>query len=60
MIREMIQANIKKDSQKLRAVHTMLSDLRDTWKEAIIIARNESQSAANASHSNYQPLKASL
>lgn len=60
MIREMIQANIKKDRQKLETVHTMLSDLRDTWKEAIIIARNESQSVANAAPANYQPLKASL
>ena len=60
MIREMIQANIKKDRQKLQAVHTMLSDLRDTWKEAIIIARNESQAVVNAAPANYQPLKARL
>jgi len=59
MIREMIQANIKKDREKLQNVHTMLSDLRDTWKEAIIIARNESGASA-AVNANYQPLKASL
>lgn len=59
MIREMLQANIKKDRQKLQNVHTMLSDLRDTWKEAIVIARNESQASAVGA-GNYQPLKASM
>jgi flagellar protein FliS len=59
MIREMTQANLKKDRQKLQAVQNMLCDLRDTWKEAIVIARNESQSG-NAVNAGYQPLKASL
>jgi len=55
----MTQANLKKDRQKLQAVQNMLCDLRDTWKEAIVIARNESQSG-NAVNAGYQPLKASL
>lgn len=59
MIREMIQANIKKDLQILRKVHSMLSELRDTWKEAIIIARNESPTGA-VGNLQYQPLKASM
>jgi flagellar protein FliS len=59
MIREMTQANLKKDRQKLQAVQNMLCDLRDTWKEAIVIARNEPQSS-NAVNAGYQPLKASL
>lgn len=59
MIREMIQANINLDRSKLEAVHTMLSDLRDTWKEAIVIARSESQAKAVA-NAGYQPLKASM
>ncbi|APG23798.1 MAG: flagellar export chaperone FliS [Syntrophotalea acetylenica] len=59
MIREMIQANLKKDRQKLQAVHAMLADLRDTWKEAIVIAGNESR-LSPAVNAGYQPLKASL
>jgi flagellar protein FliS len=59
MIREMTQANIKKDRQKLQAVQNMLCDLRDTGKEAIVIARSEAQ-AQNAVNAGYQPLKASM
>ncbi len=35
MLRRLVDANIKKDSEIIREVLTISEDLRDTWKEAI-------------------------
>jgi len=37
MIRELIQANLHKDMEKMRVVETLLVDLRSTWGEAILL-----------------------
>ena len=41
MIRELTQANLHKDIEKLRIVDRMLVDLRATWGEAIEINRGQ-------------------
>ena len=41
MIRELTQANLNDDVEKLKVVEGMLVDLRQTWVEAIEIARAE-------------------
>lgn len=40
MIRELTQANLYKDVEKLRVVEKLLVDLRTTWREAIKINKN--------------------
>ncbi|HKL26009.1 MAG TPA: flagellar export chaperone FliS [Desulfuromonadales bacterium] len=42
MIRELTQANLKNDEQRLEVVEQLLIDLRTTWAEAIHIAADES------------------
>lgn len=46
MIRELIQANLHKDGEKLRVVERLLVDLRATWGEAVKLNKQE-QVAAN-------------
>ena len=41
MIRELTQANLKNDMDKLRVVEGLLVDLRQTWVEAIEVASTE-------------------
>lgn len=41
MIREMTAANLKNESDKLRAVEKLLVDLRQTWGEAVDISKKE-------------------
>lgn len=41
MIRELAQANLNDDIEKLKVVEGLLVDLRQTWVEAIEIARSE-------------------
>lgn len=63
MLRELIKGNAASDIKPLRVVEDLLSGLRDTWKQAVDIARAEStgplasQAAANG---DYRPLNASL
>ncbi|NLU36675.1 MAG: flagellar export chaperone FliS [Clostridiales bacterium] len=35
MIQELIDANIKKDAEKVRSVYSMIEDLRDTWDKVV-------------------------
>lgn len=42
MIRELTQANLKNDEQRLEVVEQLLVDLRTTWAEAIHIAADQS------------------
>ena len=56
MLRELSQANVNNDPDKLEIVITMLKDLRETWAEAIEIYHSESQ--AENSTDNYTPATA--
>jgi flagellar protein FliS len=38
LITELIQANIKRDADKVRACRTMIEPLRDAWREAVALA----------------------
>lgn len=44
MIQELTQANLNDDIEKLKVVERLLNDLRQTWVEAIEIARKEAAS----------------
>lgn len=59
MLRELIKANAKSDVKSLQIVEGLLSELRDTWKQAIDIARAEA-SGHVAANGDYRPLNASL
>ncbi len=50
MNRELVKANVKNDPQPLAIVDKLLSDLRETWGEAVEIVRREKaeESAAAA------------
>jgi flagellar secretion chaperone FliS len=41
MVRQMTEANLKNDAEKLQVVLTLLTDLRQTWSEAVEINRKE-------------------
>jgi flagellar protein FliS len=41
MIRELTQANLKNDADKLKVVEGLLCDLRETWMQAIESTRRE-------------------
>jgi len=41
---KLIEANLKKDKEILEEVRNLLRDLRDTWKEAMEIAKKERDS----------------
>lgn len=66
MNNELSQANLNNDIEKLKVVEKLLLELRETWVEAISIARKEGasrpapaqQTAASAVPSNYKPLSA--
>jgi len=62
MIRELTQANLNNDMQKLKIVEGLLVDLRQTWIEAIEIARSESSEQQSESKpmipDDYKPLTA--
>ncbi|MBW2186581.1 MAG: flagellar export chaperone FliS [Deltaproteobacteria bacterium] len=68
MNKELTQANLNNDIEKLKVVEGLLVDLRQTWVEAIEVARNEatvpaSQPAkapqpAQGLPENYKPLSA--
>lgn len=62
MIRELTQATLNDDMEKLKVVETLLLDLRQTWVEAIEIARKEAtgqdSQAIQATPANYKPLSA--
>ena len=61
MLRELLKANAKHDPKPLQIVEKMLSELRDTWKQAIDIARAESAGRVPAAaNGDYRPLNASL
>ena len=62
MIRELTQANLNNDMEKLKIVEGLLVDLRQTWIEAIEIARKESSKQQPESKpmipDDYKPLTA--
>jgi len=62
MIRELTQANLNDDMEKLKIVEGLLVDLRQTWIEAIEIARSESSEQQSESKpmipDDYKPLTA--
>ena len=72
MVRELLQANLHKDIEKLRVVEKLLVDLRGTWGEAIEVNKREQTPVsrllsipvapygnANAVPDNYVPLSIS-
>jgi flagellar protein FliS len=64
MIRELTQANLKNDAEKLRVVEDLLCGLRETWMQAIEINRQEKGSAMPAKAADvpadYKPLAVAL
>ncbi len=60
MIRELTSANLQSDPEKITVVIGLLSELRETWMQAIEIARQEQKPKAHVANSDYTPLKASL
>ncbi|CVK19894.1 flagellar export chaperone FliS [Sporomusa sphaeroides] len=42
----LIQANIKKDKSQLEEAKSLLTELRDTWMQAMKLARGQQQAAA--------------
>ncbi|MGW8193928.1 MAG: flagellar export chaperone FliS [Desulforhopalus sp.] len=48
MLRELIQANLRNDVEKLKVVETLLVELRQTWGEAVAITRRQEASVASA------------
>ena len=45
MMRELMQANLNNDLEKLKVVEKLLVDLRGTWVEAIALNRKEMAAA---------------
>ncbi|MCT4611981.1 MAG: flagellar export chaperone FliS [Clostridia bacterium] len=39
--RRLVEANVKKDKEILVEVHEYLKELRDTWKEAMVLAKKK-------------------
>lgn len=67
MNKQLTEANLDNDMEKLKVVETLLLDLRATWVEAIAIARKEAaartapvtqKQASPELPSNYKPLSA--
>lgn len=59
MMRELTSANIKNDVEKLRVVEKLLMDLRQTWGEAIVINRKESDAVVPVGYhpsDSYRPI----
>ncbi|MDW7645470.1 MAG: flagellar export chaperone FliS [Desulfuromonadales bacterium] len=59
MLREMVKGNIKNDPEPLRVVENLLSDLRETWMQAIEINRQE-KAPAQVLTAEYKPFQAAL
>lgn len=59
MLREMVKGNIKNDPEPLRVVENLLSDLRETWMQAIEINRQE-KAPIQVSAAEYKPFQAAL
>lgn len=51
MLRQLSSANLKNDSDKLKVVSNIMSELRDTWVQAIEINRQEKAAAPQESSS---------
>jgi flagellar protein FliS len=49
LFRRLLEANIKKDADIMTEVRDHLRDLRDTWKEAMKLARKDQPAAYSAS-----------
>lgn len=60
MIQSLVRGNIKNDTKSLEVVDGLLNDLRETWKQAIEIARSEQKTQTRVANSDYRPLNASL
>jgi flagellar protein FliS len=60
MIRELTSANLQNDPKKIVVVKGLLTDLRETWMEAIEITRKEQTPQPQAANGDYRPLNASL
>ena len=60
MIRELTSANLQNDPEKLEVVIGLLTDLRETWMQAIEIARQEQKSKTPVANDDHTPLRASL
>jgi flagellar protein FliS len=60
MIRELTSANLQNDSEKITVVTGLLCELRETWMQAIEIARQEQKPQVHVANGDYAPLKASL
>lgn len=60
MIRELTSANLQNDSEKITVVIGLLCELRETWMQAIEIARQEQKPQVHVANGDYTPLKASL
>lgn len=59
MIRELTQATVSDDMDKLKVVEGLLIDLRQTWVEAVEIARTEQPAQQTAlSPTDHKPLSA--
>ena len=48
MYRRLVEANIKKDAEILIEVRDLIREFRDTWKEAMKLARQQSASSKSA------------
>ncbi len=59
MNRELIKANIKNSLTPLETVKTLLTDLSETWKQAIEINKKASSSSF-ARDDHYKPLSVAL
>ncbi len=63
MVRELVRANVKDDAEPLRAVEGLLSQLRETWLEAVAQAQREQKAQAGKGTSEAatpRPLAATL
>jgi flagellar protein FliS len=60
MIRNMLQANMKNEVKPLEEVVGLLTDLRETWMEAIETVRQEQKVETKAANGDYKPLSASF
>lgn len=54
MQRQLVQANVKKDVEKLEEVLGFAKELRDTWAEAMKIAKQNPNSQVHQQHENQE------
>ncbi|MFM1651288.1 flagellar export chaperone FliS [Brevibacillus sp. B_LB10_24] len=43
MLRRMVEANVRKDVEILNEVESLFGEFRDTWKQAMSLAKNQGQ-----------------